>query len=291
MALFEPSLPPSVDALAVDYWKQEAKSHKQLRAEFAILLDEDCNEQTYQTFMERNTRLIPREFVQNHGIHFNLVLRKLSIGADYKCDFCFLTKSSGLWNCVLIEIEKPSSRFFSGRTNKRHSEFDAALGQIDTWRAYLDDMTNHAYLTDQVLGSLRRPMGYNPVRFKYVLVHGRRSEFESNTDRKRLVIAAERDDFRIRTFDSLMEDLHFKNELYLGVRHNAFIDIRSDLFLDETIFSRMPPEQIRITSRMKANAEAARHQWFHQRMTAGGPKLVMGHALPFVGVSDDDAKA
>jgi hypothetical protein len=71
------------------YWQQTDKSVKRLKAEFSKLLDQNLTEQNYQLFMEENTRLVPREFVQNHGIHFSLVLRKLGFGADYKSDFTF----------------------------------------------------------------------------------------------------------------------------------------------------------------------------------------------------------
>jgi len=62
-----------------EYWLQVDKPLKRLKAEFLTLLDEDLPEQDYQAYIEQNTRLVPREFVQNHGIHFNLVLRKTGL--------------------------------------------------------------------------------------------------------------------------------------------------------------------------------------------------------------------
>src|ERR1700755_247110 len=94
------------------YWLQTDKAATKLRDEFIALLDKEMPEQTYQTYIEQNTRLIPREFVQNHGIHFNLVLRKLAFGADYESDFVYLSKSSDDWNCILVELERPGAKFF-----------------------------------------------------------------------------------------------------------------------------------------------------------------------------------
>ncbi len=54
-----------------------------LRDEFLRLLDEKLPEQRYQSFIEQNTPLVPHEFVQNHGIHLDVVVRKLGFGADY----------------------------------------------------------------------------------------------------------------------------------------------------------------------------------------------------------------
>ena len=45
-----------------------------LQQDFLKLLDEEHQEQTYQAFLEQNTPLIPREFIQNHGVHLDLVL-------------------------------------------------------------------------------------------------------------------------------------------------------------------------------------------------------------------------
>jgi hypothetical protein len=94
------------------YWLHTDKSEADLRDQFIALLDEDHLEQVYQRYIEKNTRLIPREFIQNHGIHFKLVLRKLAFGADYKSDFVYLSKSSDDWNAVLVELEAPRAKFF-----------------------------------------------------------------------------------------------------------------------------------------------------------------------------------
>ncbi|HAB1527525.1 TPA_asm: DUF4263 domain-containing protein, partial [Salmonella enterica subsp. enterica] len=43
------------------------------KKEYLELLDREENEQIYQTYLEENTMFIPREFEQNHGIHFSTV--------------------------------------------------------------------------------------------------------------------------------------------------------------------------------------------------------------------------
>lgn len=44
---------------------------KSLTEKFQLLIDNKEPEQKYQEFLEQNTQLVPREFVQNHGIHFS----------------------------------------------------------------------------------------------------------------------------------------------------------------------------------------------------------------------------
>ena len=57
----------------------------------------------------------------------------------------------------------------------------------------------------------------------------------------------EDDDFKIITFDSLVEDLEWKNELSIGSRHNQFIDILTDEIIDPALYSWVEPTQLRVS--------------------------------------------
>ena len=101
-------------------------------------MEQGAEEQTYQSFIESNTELIPREFVMNHGVWCDLVFRKLRLGSSYICDFAFVTKGSMRWRLVLVEIERPDKRFFRGSTLRLHSDFAHALEQVSDWRSFFD---------------------------------------------------------------------------------------------------------------------------------------------------------
>jgi hypothetical protein len=218
------------------------------KKEFLKLLDEAHQEQVYQSFLEKHTRFIPREFVQNHGVGSSLVLRKLSFGADYKSDFFYFSKSTDDWNAVFIEIEKPNSQFFKGSTNEFHADFQSALHQIRQWRAwFLSDQNKGSFLATVSAIQVPRHMAVNPTYPKYVMVFGRRSEYEGNEDRRRLVKASEAEDFKIITFDSLAEGLAGKYELSVGSRHNQFIDILTDEITDPGLYSWVEPTQLRVS--------------------------------------------
>lgn len=241
------------------------KSPSELVSEYLALLDENQLEQRYQTFIEKNTSLVPREFIQNHGIHFDLVLRKLAFGGDYKSDFAYLSKSSDDWNAVLIEIERPNKKFFKDGHNDFHADFQQALQQINRWKAWFLVPGNFASFVDGILGPIRKPLTANPTYMKYVLVYGRRSEYADNDTRRRLVVAQEGGDFKIMTFDSLSESLHTKTKLYVGAKKNEYIDILSDEFLSENMFAWMDPTELRISEQLKASAVAARGTWHHYK--------------------------
>jgi len=236
------------------------------RAQFAKLLSEEREEQAYQAFLEQRTRFIPREFVQNHGIGLSLVLRKLSFGADYKTDFFYFSKSTDDWNAVFIELEKPSSRFFKSNTNEFHGNFLRALQQINQWRAwFLSDRNRVGFLASVSAIQVPRHMAKNPTYNKYVLVFGRRAEYEENEDRRWLVKAAEADDLKIITFDSLAEGLNQKHELTVGSRHNQFIDILSDDIVDAGMYAWMEPTQLRVS------------RVLHERLSRGGSNHFVFH--------------
>lgn len=121
------------------------------KKEYLELLDREENEQIYQTYLEENTMFIPREFEQNHGIHFSTVFRKLPLSSDYKPDFVYLSKSSDNWNVVLVEIEKPSSKYFKNNSTTFHADFNLALQQMNTWRAWFDDESNRNHFKNNIL--------------------------------------------------------------------------------------------------------------------------------------------
>ena len=216
-------------------------------SKYSNLLNETPSEQEIQSYLENHTRFIPREFVQNHGIHLSLVLRKLAIGADYKTDFFYFSKSTDDWHAVFIEIEKPSSKFFRKNSNKFHSDFTQALDQINQWRAWFRSNQNKGTFLSMV-NSIQVPvhMASNPTFNKYVLVFGRRSEYEKNVDRRDLIGAKETDDFKIITFDSLAESHSTKHELSIGIRHNQFIDIITDEITDPGLYAWVEPTHIRV---------------------------------------------
>lgn len=258
-----------------------------LREVYMELLGREEPEQIYQSFLEENTRLIPREFVQNHGIGCSIVLRKLPFGPDYKSDFFYFSKSSDDWNAVFIEIEKPQSRFFKGNTNKFHGDFVSALAQISQWRAWFDRGNQDAFLSTVSAVQVPRHMAsLNPTFNKFVLVFGRRSEYSGNDIRRSLIRSQERNDFKIITFDSLAENLEHKHEVSIGVRHNEYIDIITDEITSPSLYSWVEPTQLRVSTTLHDKlANGAKSN--HYVMGDDGPVDALKHAAPRVRVRPD----
>lgn len=252
------------------------------KKEYFDLLALNENEQIYQAYLEENTIFIPREFEQNHGIHFSTVFRKLPLSSDYKPDFVYLSKSSDNWNVVLIEIEKPSSKYFKNNSTTFHTDFNQALQQINTWRAWFDDENNRNHFKNNTLQGFLEPahMGKNPFNYKYVLVHGRRAEYENNTQKTALIRGQQREDFSIISYDSLAENIERKYKLYVGVKKNSHYELISKEFVDEGIFSWMNVDLLAITKEIYDDAIAQKASWRHIKFTNNGKvEKVMESAL------------
>ena len=223
----------------------------ELRQEYLTLLDKEENEQVYQDYLQANTRLIPRSFVLNHGIHLRSVLRKLPLHSEHITDFFFLSKSSKEWHCVFIEIEKPSSKFFQGNSLKYHGDFRHALEQVNSWRAWCANPDNWASFINNVIGDIRVPLKSISSTPKYILVHGRRKEYQDNQKRIDLLKAEHRSDFEIMSFDSLAESLKVKEELYVVIRKNDHFEFLTEEFLGDGAFEWLPTSIVRIKPSLK----------------------------------------
>jgi hypothetical protein len=232
------------------------KSAAELRKEYLSLLNKGLPEQVYQTVIEENTRLVPREFIQNHGIHLNLILRKLSFGRDFISDFFYMSKSSDNWNYIFVEIEQPQSLYFKEGGNEFTGEFLRAMEQVKDWKAWLSKTANAEQFQSQHVGFLKTPQVLNPVKHKFVLVYGRRNEYHNNEARRAKVAAHEDDDFSIMSFDSLCEDLESKRDCFVGARRNGFVQILGDNLVDDGLFRWLEPENLRISDVLKKSAMA-----------------------------------
>lgn len=234
------------------------------RRRFLELLAQEETESVYQAFLEKHTQLIPRQYEQNHGVHGNLVIRKMPISSDYCTDFLFVSKCSAYWNCVLIEIEKPQSKFFKEGTLDFHKDFLDATKQILRWRAWFSIDENKDCFVRGTLGSLLggdHPMAKNPCKIKYVLVMGRREEIGSDPQRRALLRESQKDGFKIVSYDGLVENLEHRNELYLVVRKNEFYEIHSEKYLGEGPFLCLSPHLLRIKETLRDDALKHRDEW------------------------------
>lgn len=230
-----------------------------LQLELECLLESGSTEQALQTFLETNTEFILRQFVQHHCIANDLVLTKLALGQDLVSDFAFVTGSSVDFWIVLIELEKPTAKFFKDSNGKGqleiHSDFRKGLDQINRWRSWLKVPANLLHLYEHQVGPIVRSHIHREPLVKYVLVTGRRTMYRDCVQHRNLVKAQERDDFKILSWDAVLENPKWGDPLYVGKRTDGFIDILTESLISDRLFHWIESGSIRITTTLREQAE------------------------------------
>jgi hypothetical protein len=186
----------------------------QLQSDWFALLARDPEEDEVQRFLELHPALVPGGSGDigpggHHGSDLHIMFRQPRLkgaGRDFSPDFMWVTRSSTLITPILIEIEKPSKRWF-GRSGRPTRHFEEAHDQLRDWRTWFSADGNARTFRDQYL--FLDPWQDRALEPQYVLIYGRESEFRlggghSNPDalnRKRAQLRGP--DETLRTFDSL----------------------------------------------------------------------------------------
>jgi len=114
-------------------------------------------------------------------------------------DFVWLASDSLNFTPVLIEIESPCKRWF---TNEKvpHHDLTQAMNQLAEWQAWFNRPENILvfYEQFQIPDYLRRQRHFRP---EYVLIYGRRNEFEGKPELTKLRAQFEHHGQVVMTFD------------------------------------------------------------------------------------------
>ncbi len=106
---------------------------------------------------------------------------------------------------ISIELEDSKKKLFLKNNDNINfsAEFNHAYDQITSWKAYISK--NKDLILNQ-LEKIRVPLGENDVRFKYVLVIGRRKEKEGSEKRTAMFAEKSTNDIKVMTYDSIISE-------------------------------------------------------------------------------------
>lgn len=212
MSIFEKkyklkSTPPK----EVSWEVYEEKVNKEYES---LLLNKSDDEKSFQDFFEWNPSFVPGAFeVIGQSGHYPLydsLISQPELGSVIrrKPDFLWIAKNSLQLCPVFIEIEKPSKKMFT-RSGDVTSEFTHAYGQLQEWQTLLNDPTaQQTFFQCYGISDVYRSLQFKP---QYLLIYGRREEYEGN---KMLIgkrNAYQNDSIRIMSFDRLMPDYNSRN--------------------------------------------------------------------------------
>jgi len=169
--------------------------------------DDSRDERLLQAFLERHPSLLPGSHSvdgdSGHAPFPVAVIAKPKLPglSDREPDFMWLATDSTSLYPVLIEIETPHKAWFYGDRAEIHSDLTHAHGQLAEWRAWFGRGYNRTAFLDYY--ELRPDMARRKLEPRYVLVHGRRDNFESVPRRREKRAELARPDERLMSFDRL----------------------------------------------------------------------------------------
>lgn len=150
-------------------------------AQWKSVLDGATREQDVHVFLELHPELLPGLQDLHNGPLHGIVVSKFPFGADYKCDFAFLTRHSMALQFTFVEIEDPCKPIFN-KDGSFSQSFNHARQQISDWRVWAEkNIDNLVHVFSPMFETYNAWNDYKDFRF--YLVYGRRREVE--TDRKR----------------------------------------------------------------------------------------------------------
>jgi len=168
-------------------------------------------------FLEQNPSFIPGAFsfpASGHSPVFGGVFSKpplTGIGTLVP-DFMWIATATDLIYPVLIEIETPEKKWFT-KKGQPTAEWTQARSQIIAWKQWLNNAANKAVFIEQYGPS--SVFRHFEIKTQFVLVFGRRKEFDINTNLRGARSHQQgHDEFHI-TFDRLRPDYNTRNYLSL----------------------------------------------------------------------------
>jgi len=182
------------------------KYYSESMEEYNILLQTQGEpEKTFQQFFEKNPAFMPGalgfEF-SSHYPYMDTLISQPEIGIEIKRkpDFLWLAQNSLEFTPIFIEIESPNKKMFT-RSGLPNGEFNQALNQIDEWRGLLNDsdVIRNFYKGFSIPSELQSKI-FKP---KFILIYGRRNEYDNNDYLRRIRSQKQRDNVVIMSFNRL----------------------------------------------------------------------------------------
>lgn len=184
-------------------WKEY---EQKLRDAWNILLDSNPQEVKVQAFLEKHPCMIPGSssmtMTSGHYPFPDAVISQpplVGVGERIP-DFMWLATSSLHFEPVLIEIERPDKKWFNS-SGSPSADFTQAHNQLAQWKAWFDHPENRLvfYENFDVPHFIRQ----RKMRVSFVLIYGRRSEYEGNEPLNRIRAELARQDEYLMSFDRL----------------------------------------------------------------------------------------
>lgn len=203
---------------------------RDVTTKWAKLLESDPEEPKVQEFLELHPAMVPGGSGDigpggHHGSEMGALFRQPRLkgeGRDFVPDFLWITRSTTLITPIVIEIEKPSKRWFQ-KSGRPTAHLRDAHDQLSDWRTWFEREQNRAIFRSTFLFDDR--YADRQLEPHFVLIYGRASEFAPGGGHDHPSLVSRKRDSRrhtdesFMTFDSLRPNFNHKSSLTLSLEH------------------------------------------------------------------------
>lgn len=184
----------------------------ELRAQcngFQKLLDGKISELDIKHFIQNNEYYhIPASIFKyyNFGHHAAYVFKEFCLGTNFKADYLLVGDSSDRHQFVFVEFENPYGNITIGK-GEFGDTIRKGISQINDWKAFIE--SNYGAVTTEFKKHTIKQLPdefytYDTTRMNYVVVAGRRNDFNDKT--RRLRRALERESrIKLLHYDNLID--------------------------------------------------------------------------------------
>lgn len=234
---------------------QNSEAYKEL---MKIVNKKGNNENAIQAHYEKHPSIIPLDFILNHGLHYDIIIKKPELPNGDFADFMYLTKSSSKWYVVFIELESSNKKLFT-KKNTITSELNACISQVNKWISCFDYPENCVEFKKDI-SELLTHLPDNKIEYKFVLIIGREDEINSQEKRDELR-RYEKENFSIKNYDSKYNCFDISPRTLLSLKRNGCYKlITCEKNSDKKLLLNLYPNNIEISDTQK---EALKNEGYH----------------------------
>lgn len=166
--------------------KETCKKYKDLLSDVSI------NELSIKRFIQDNRfYYIPASIFSlfDFGHHDAFLFKEFPLGTRYVADYLLIGKSSGGYSFVFVEFEHPYIKI-TLQNGELGEAFRKGINQVTDWKRFLE--SNFSAISDELKKHCNTKINmpdemytFDSSRMNYVVVAGKRSDFNENTYRVR----------------------------------------------------------------------------------------------------------
>lgn len=142
------------------------------------------------------------------GHHEAALFKEFQLGTSYKADYLLAGRGSGGWQFIFVEFEKPYG-FVTLADGSWGTTVRNGLNQIEDWKTFIESNYSTIYSEFEKYTKKDLPkdfVHFDSTRMHYVVVAGRRVDFDNEKSRRLQRSLYTDSDIRLLHYDNLLDN-------------------------------------------------------------------------------------